>query len=348
MSENDNRSYEGLSLDEIEELEQQEKKEQKKKERQEKFNIFNRLNKDGKGVEKDEEIIADNPTLKNFFKLVGRKINQLLTVNIMMVFGNFPIIFLLLFATGYFSEHTVAPLYTNFAPLQGAAMFNPDSPAVAALLTMFSRQGEVRILTTVDYVLLALGALVILTFGLVRVGLTYILRNMFRGEPIFMWHDFWYAVKRNLRQGIIFGVMDIAIVGLLLYDIVFFNLNYNVNMMMSTMFFMALCMAMLYFFMRHYIYLMLVTFDISISKMFKNALKFTVLGLKRNLMLLLGTVILVVIEYLFMIYYLPLGMIIPFVILPSLLMMMGVYAAYPKIKEIMIDPYYTKVAPTEE
>ena len=87
MSENDNRSYEGLSLDEIEELEQQEKKEQKKKERQEKFNIFNRLNKDGKGVEKDEEIIADNPTLKNFFKLVGRKINQLLTVNIMMVFG---------------------------------------------------------------------------------------------------------------------------------------------------------------------------------------------------------------------------------------------------------------------
>ena len=348
MSENDNRSYEGLSLDEIEELEQQEKKEQKKKERQEKFNIFNRLNKDGKGVEKDEEIIADNPTLKNFFKLVGRKINQLLTVNIMMVFGNFPIIFLLLFATGYFSEHTVAPLYTNFAPLQGAAMFNPDSPAVAALLTMFSRQGEVRILTTVDYVLLALGALVILTFGLVRVGLTYILRNMFRGEPIFMWHDFWYAVKRNLRQGIIFGVMDIAIVGLLLYDIVFFNLNYNVNMMMSTMFFMALCMAMLYFFMRHYIYLMLATFDISISKMFKNALKFTVLGLKRNLMLLLGTVILVVIEYLFMIYYLPLGMIIPFVILPSLLMMMGVYAAYPKIKEIMIDPYYTKVAPTEE
>ncbi|MBE6617910.1 MAG: DUF624 domain-containing protein [Ruminococcaceae bacterium] len=348
MSENDNRSYEGLSLDEIEELEEQEKRERRKQERREKFNIFNRINKDGKGVEKDEEIIADNPTLKNFFKLVGRKINQLLTVNIMMVLGNFPIFFLLLFATGYFSEHTTAPLYTNFAPLQGAALFNSDSPAIAALMTMFGRQGEVRILTTVDYVLLALGALVVITFGLVRVGLTYILRNMFRGEPVFMWHDFWYAIKRNLRQGITYGIIDLVIVGLLIYDTVFFNLNYNANMMMSTMFFMTLCMVMLYFFMRHYIYLMLVTFDMSISKMFKNALKFTVLGLKRNLMLLLGTVIMVIIEYIFMIYYLPLGMIIPFIILPSLLMIMGVYAAYPKIKEIMIDPYYEKVSHTEE
>ena len=348
MSQNDNRSYEGLSLDEIEELEAQEKKERQKQERREKFNIFNRFYKDGKGVEKDEEVISDNPTFKNFFKLVGRKINQLLTVNIMMVFGNFPIFFILLFATGYFSEHTVAPLYTTFAPLQGAALFNPDSPAVAALLTMFQRQGEVRILTTVDYVLLALGALVILTFGLVRVGLTYILRNMFRAEPVFMWHDFWYAIKRNFRQGIIYGIVDLVIIGLLIYDTVFFNLNYNVNMMMSTMFFMTLCMAMLYFFMRHYIYLMLVTFDISITKMFKNALKFTVLGLKRNLMLLLGSILLVVLEYILMITYLPLGMIVPFVIMPALLMMMGVYAAYPKIKEIMIDPYYKKVAPSEE
>lgn len=343
MSENDNRSYEGLSLDEIEELEQQEIREKAKKEKREKFNIFNKFNKDGKGVEKDEEIICDNPTLKNFFKLIGRKLNQLLTVNIMMVFGNFPIFFILLWMTGYFSEHTVAPLYTNFAPLQGAMMFNPDSPALASLWAMFSRQGEIRIPTTIDWILLGLGGLIIITFGLVRVGLTYILRNMFRGEPVFMWHDFWYAIKRNFRQGLIYGIMDLVISALLIYNTVFYNLNYNVNMMMSTMFFMTLCMAMLYFFMRHYIYLMLVTFDMSIFKMFKNALKFTVLGLKRNLMLLLGTVVLLLLDYVLFIYYLPLGVILPFVILPSMLMMMGVYAVYPKIKEIMIDPYYEKV-----
>lgn len=345
MSENENRSYEGLSLDEIEALEELEKKEQKTKERRERFNIFNRLNKDGKGVEKDEEIIADNPTLKNFFKFIGRKINQLLTVNIMMIFGNFPIFFLLLWMTGYFSDHTVAPLYTNFAPLQGAMMFNPDSPALASLWAMFSRQGEVRIPTTIDWILLGVGALVLITFGIVRVGLTYILRNIFRGEPVFMWHDFWYAIKRNLRQGLIYGIMDVVIVFVLAYDIMFFHLNYNANMIMSTMFFMTLCLAMLYFFMRHYIYLMLVTFDMSIFKMFKNALMFTVLGLKRNLMLLLGTIVLLGIEFLLMVYYLPLGMILPFVILPSFLMVMGVYAVYPKIKEIMIDPYYEKVEP---
>ncbi len=350
MSENNRKSYEGLSLDEIEELEEQEKKEQKKKERKEKFNIFNRLYKDGNGVDKDEEQIAVNPTLKNFFKLLGRKFNRIVTVNIFMILGNFPLFFLLLRMTEYFSEHTLAPSYSVFAPLRGAMMLSGDSPAFAALWSIFSRQQEVTILTTADWILLGLGALVIFTFGLVRVGLTYILRNLFRGEPVFMWHDFWYAIRRNIRQALIYGVMDVVIVGVLIYDVMFFNLNYNASMMMSIMFFMTLCLGMLYFFMRHYIYLMLVTFDMSIFKMFKNALLFTVLGIKRNLMLLLGTLILVGLEIFLMAVYLPLGMIVPFVILPALLMIMGVYAAFPKIKEIMIDPYYEKVnaAETEE
>lgn len=343
MSENNRNSYEGLSLDEIEELEEQEKREQKKKERKEKFNIFNRLYKDGSGVEKDEEQIADNPNLKNFFKLLGRKFNRIVTVNIFMILGNFPIFFLLLRMTEYFSEHTLAPSYTVFAPLRGAMMFNEGSPALAALWSIFSRQQEITISTTVDWILLGLGALTIFTFGPVRVGLTYILRNLFRGEPVFMWHDFWYAIRRNLRQALVYGVMDVVIVGVLIYDAMFFNINYNVSMMMSIMFFMTLCLGMLYFFMRHYIYLMIVTFDMSILKMFKNALLFTVLGIKRNLMMLLGTLILAGIEIFLMAVYLPLGMIVPFVILPALLMIIGIYAAYPKIKEIMIDPYYEKV-----
>ncbi len=347
MSQNDRNSYEGLSLDEIEELEEQEKREQKKKEKKERFNIFSRMYKDGDGVDKDEEQIADNPNLKNFFKFVGRKFNKIVSVNIFMILGNFPLFFLLLRMTEYFSEHTLAPSYTVFAPLRGAMMFNPDSPALAALWSIFSRQQEVTILTTVDWILLGLGALVIFTFGPVRLGLTYIMRNLFRGEPVFMWHDFWYAIRRNLRQALVYGVMDVVIFAVLVYDIVFFNLNYNASMLMSIMFFTTLCLAMLYFFMRHYIYLMIVTFDMSILKMFKNALLFTVLGIKRNLMLLLGTVIVMGIEIFLFGVYLPLGMIVPFVILPGILMAMGVYAAFPKIKEIMIDPYYEKVNAAE-
>lgn len=346
MSYNNNRNdNEHLSLDEIEAREQEEKKRAQREKR--KFNIFNSAYTDGQGVDKDEVQIADNPTLLNFFKLIGRKINQLLTVNIMMIVGNFPIFFFLLAMSGYFSIHTTTPYYLVYAPLRGAVLFD-HSAATSALWTIFQRQMVVTVPTTVDYVLFALAALVILTFGPVRVGVTYILRNLFRGDPVFMMQDFFHAIKRNLRQAIIYGIMDVAIVFLIVYDIIFFNLNYGLHFITDTMFFMSLCLALLYFFMRPYIYLMLITFDLSIFKMFKNALYFTVLGVKRNFMALLGTVALALLEYVLIYAYFPLAVIIPFVILPSLLIMMGIYAAYPKIKEIMIDPYYEEIANTPE
>lgn len=338
MPDFNNHNNEKLSLDEIEELEAQEKKQKKRSA----FNIFSKAYEDGKGVDKDETPICDDPSFVNFFKLIGRKANQLLTVNIIMIVGNFPLFFLLLGMSGYLSVHLVSPSYTLFAPLYGVTLID-KSMSTAALWNIFSRQSEVTVFTTADYIMFALGALVIITFGLVRGGVTYIMRNMFRGEPVFMLHDFFYAIKRNLKQGLIYGIMDVLICGLIIYDIVFFNLNYNLNSVMNVMFYMSLCLAVLYFFMRHYMYLMLITFDLSIFKMLKNALLFTVLGVKRNILVLLGTVILGLLEFFLAYVYVPLAVIIPFVILPSLLIMMGIYGAYPKIKEIMIDPYYKKI-----
>ncbi len=327
-----------LSLDEIEALEQEEIK----RKRRSKFNIFSGLSKDGKGVEKDEIPICDTPTLKNFFVLLGRKLNQLLSVNIIMILGNFPLFFILFAMSGYLSVHLETPAYAVYAPLYGAVLID-KSPATAALWALFSRQGELTVLTTADYIMLGIGALFIITFGLVRVGVTYIIRNMFRGEPIFLIHDFFYAIKRNLKQALIYGIMDVIIIALLVYDIMFFNLNYNAAPMLNVMFYMSLCLAVLYFFMRHYIYIMLITFELSIAKMFKNALLFTVLGIKRNCMILLGTALLALLEYVLMFAYVPLAVIVPFIIMPSLLILIGVYGVYPKIKEIMIDPYYKKV-----
>lgn len=336
-NDNDRNRSSHMSLDEIEAREQEEKKKEKKK-----FNIFAHAYDDGKGVDPNEERIIDNPNLVNFFKLVGRKINQLLTINIIMIVGNFPIFFFLLAMSGYLSIHTTSPYYTVFAPLRGAMLFH-NSPAVSAVWTIYQRQAEVTVHTTADYVLLGLTLLLVLTFGVVRVGVTYIIRNMFRGKPIFMMTDFFGTIKRNLRQTIIYGIMDSVIIFMIGYDILFFNLNYGANFVMNTMFFMSLCLAVLYFFMRNYIYLMLVTFDLSIFKMFKNALSFTVLGIKRNAMALLGVLLLAGLEYVLLFAYFPLAVIVPFIILPSLIVLIGVYAAYPVIKKHMIDPYYEEI-----
>lgn len=340
------KESENLSLDEIEAREQEEIRSARRAERK-KFNVFNSVYSDGKGVDKEEIAISENPNLINFFKFVGRKLNQLLSVNILLVLGNFPIFFFLLAMSGYFSLHTTTPYYLVYAPLRGALLFNP-SPATAALWTIFERQMEISVLTTTDYVLFALTGLLVFTFGLVNVGVTYIIRNLFRGKPVFIMQDFFDAIRRNLRQALIYGILDVVIICLLIFDIVFFNLNYGMNFVLDTMLFMIWCLALLYFFMRPYIYLMIVTFDLSIFKMFKNALYFTVLGVKRNFMFLLGTAALLLFEYVLLFAYFPLAVIVPFVILPSMLAAMSIYAAYPKIKEIMIDPYYEEIEESEE
>ena len=303
------------------------------------FNLFDRFRREREGVSPDEPKVLDNPTIGNFFKLLGRKINTLLTVNLMFVFGNFPIFFLLLGATGYFSTESFSPYYQQFAPLLGASYF-VQSPVIASLLGVYGIQATVSVPSTATYVLYGLSALVLFTFGPVNVGTTYLYRSMVREEGMFIWSDFWHAIKRNLKQGLLYGIIDLAIMGILVYDLLYFYLNLAGGTIMYVFFFLTLAMCIVYTFMRMYIYLMMITFDLSIMKLLKNALFFSILGIKRNIMALLAAVVVIALWYVLRIVFFPLAVILPFIFVFSVPGLASAYAAYPKIKEIMIDPYY--------
>ena len=108
--------------------------------------------------------------------------------------------------------------------------------------------------------------------------------------------------------------------------------------------FWSMCaVAVIYFFMRFYIYLMLVTFDLSIKKILKNALIFTPLGLKRNIMGLLGILALTganVALFLALINFnIAIPLILPAVYYLSFTAFTSAYAAYPIIDRYMIEPY---------
>ena len=115
------------------------------------------------------------------------------------------------------------------------------------------------------------------------------------------------------------------------------------------MFYLSLAMLILWFYMRFYMYLLLVTFDLSIPKILKNALIFSIIGFKRNFMATLGILVLLLLNYMVFVYIQPLGIVLPLVLTLSNGAFMSTYAAYFKIKEIMIDPYADEpAAPTEE
>ena len=313
------------------------------------WNPFSRLELDGPGVEKGETPILDEPSFKNFFKMLWRKLNQVASLNLLAVVCNFPVFFLLLFIAGFFSASSTAPVHTVFANLNGIITLGDSSASVVSnMVGIFGVQTSVTVHSTVDYVLLGLSALLFFTFGPVMAGCTYIARGFVRQEPTFLFRDFFYAIKKNLKQALIFGILDLLIIVLIAYDIFFFNLNYTASIVTMMLFFGALCLAAIYFLMRTYVYMMMVTFDLKITKMLKNALILSVLGIKRNIAMLLGSVAAVLINVFLLAVYFPIGVILPFVILPSLLINISVYCGYPVVKKVMIDPYYKDENNAEE
>lgn len=305
-----------------------------------KFNIFSLFydpNKDGKGVDKSELNAPRNLTY--FFKLYGRNMTRLLYINLLYIFGNFPLLFGLFALSGNVSHHSFVPISRFFPMMYSTLKLGGGSAVTAALYGVHGMQSAIAVNSTASYVLYCMTALVIFTFGLTNIGTTYILRNIVKGEPIFLWRDFWYAIKRNIRQGIILGIIDLFLILALSYDIVFFYYNIG-DTFFNIMFYMSLFIAVIYFMMRFYMYIMTVTFKLSIFKILKNSFIFALLGIKRNALAVLGIALCIAVTYTFIIYLFPVGIMIPLIALFSHGAFMAAYAAFPKIKQIMIDPYY--------
>ena len=309
-----------------------------------KFKLFD-FNKDGKGVDPHED--DGPPNIVRFFKQYARKFSRLLSVNIFMVLGCFPLFFLGFAYAGFGaieSSLQISPLF----PLVHAVSKISPSPLTDALSSVFAVPSLLTVNTVWTYVFILLALLIFVTFGLTNVGTTYILRKLAKGEPVFMWSDFWYAIKRNWKQGLVLGIIDIICSVILTFNVSFYFQRLNGTFMPGIMFYVSLAMLILYFFMRFYMYILLITFDLSIFKILKNSLIFAIIGFKRNIMAALGMLILIALNFLIFLYIQPLGIVLPLVVTISNCAFMSTYAAWFKIKEIMIDPYDTDEPIVEE
>ena len=167
---------------------------------------FFNYNKDGKGVKKEEAKLPFN--FINFFKYFARHFSKMLSVNIAMVLGNFPIFFILPVLAGYFHTKSITPSDPVYSLIGGIIPFIEDTTALTPALGTVGLFESISAWTLLDKIVMGLCFLVLFTFGPVNVGTTYILRNILKGEPVYMWDDMKYSIKRNLRQGILYGIFD--------------------------------------------------------------------------------------------------------------------------------------------
>ena len=300
--------------------------------------LFSGYEKDGKGIDKEDVITKYD--FFNFFKLYFRRFIKLIWVNALYIVGNFPIFFLLLAISGIFSKVGVTPASEVFPVINGIHIASGEfAPSYASLLGIHGQMVPVYADTVVTYILYGLSALLIVTFGPVNAACTYIVRNLVKGEPIFMWDDFKTTIKTSWKQSLPMGILDLLMFVMCARALTFYY-SYYANYYM--LFFSTILVIMLYIFMRFYIYALMVTFDLKFFQIIKNAAIFTILGFGRNFLLFCGCVMLVLFTLWLGSLFVPLMVISIFMVLFSGCSYMGMYAAWPKIQKYMIDPYYKK------
>ena len=297
--------------------------------------------KEGKGVSKNASELPMG--FRRFFLTFKDNVGKLVSVNILMVLGNFPLLFAIAALAGYTQNKLFLPVTDFFQSLRPliASGGNPD----ALSLLFYGIEGlqtETLSPSVLTYVFYGIGLLSLFTFGVVNAGCAYVLRNLTQGEPVFVWTDFIYAVKRNYKQAIPMGIIDAIVCVLLPLNIYSMLLNTK-DFFTSFLLWANIFIFIAFFFMRYYIYVQMVTFKLSVFKILKNALIFSLLGIKRNLCAFFGILIGLFLEAIFIFAFggilLPFALAAPLILFLSFFAFMKVFAAYAKIDQYMIAPY---------
>ena len=307
-------------------------------EKKRKWKLFD-SQREGKGVNKED--LEKTPGLKKFWRIYRENFfGRLLVVNIIMVVCNAPLILALLALQGLGSASYHVPSGNLFPLLFGVAQSDGGyTPASLAMQGVAGMQSTATVSTPWTYVLWGLSSLTLFTGGFVSVGSAYVLRNMATERPIFMFSDYIDTYRKNWRQALPAGIADVLITGILSYNIIMM-LRAGGGGLPGLFFWVSTALLLVWFVMRWYLYLQIVSFRLSLWKIIKNSLYFVLLGIKRNLLALLGIAsmcaVLFVITFVFGNYLYALALGILLLTFFSTASFMAVYAAWYKIDEIMV------------
>lgn len=188
----------------------------------------------------------------------------------------------------------------------------------------------------------------IFTMGPVRAGLSYLTKSFVKEEPVFTWTDFSTKMRSNKKLGFKVGLINGIVGFFLLLDAVVYMVMLNdtsgifANVPVILLFIAALFIIFgfaLFFMMNLYIYPMIVTFNITLKQLYKNAFIFAMIRWLPNLLILIWDLAIIAIPLLFipgtMSFYITIALYV--FITPALIDVTNTFYTYPTIKKFMID-----------
>ena len=206
--------------------------------------------------------------------------------------------------------------------------------------------------------------LLIVTRGLADVGLTKITRNYAREKHAFVKEDFFDTIKRNWKQALAVGIINLLVTALLIFNAYYYFLGMfpgiwgifgidTTDMQAMTpgiLDYIVIAVTafsyMVFTWMKYYIPMMVVTFKLNTKVVYTNAFKFAIVGLKQNLLI---SVILIalyaIVGALFLTLSWQIGIIVLLIaalFLPSFRSLLIQFTIFPLVRKLMIDPYYAE------
>lgn len=201
---------------------------------------------------------------------------------------------------------------------------------------------------TINLVYMLLSVLVV-TRGLASVGLTNVTRSIARGRHSFGLSDFFETIRKNWKQALGAGVINILVYAILFLDIYFFFSGKGLIFAIGLG--IAACFLVIFTVMNYYVWSLMITFRLPLKKIYKNSFRFVFINLKYNA-ICFGLLLLVYALYigiaLLFIFLFPkcsfsvvlLEILFYMVTFPAFKFLLVQYCVFPAIRRYIIDPYY--------
>lgn len=186
----------------------------------------------------------------------------------------------------------------------------------------------------------------LLTNGLACAGTTFITRNFAREKPVFLISDYFSCIKKNWKQALFVGILNLILGGIMIYSALFYYFAGTGTTLICMA--MVLLLLLIFFVMQFYLYVMMVTFKFNLRQLYKNAFYLVFIGWKENLKIIF-TLLAVYGMMISLILALWFSSLIPIALLfvafcllflPAFRMLLTQFYVFPVVKRILIDPYY--------
>lgn len=185
----------------------------------------------------------------------------------------------------------------------------------------------------------------IITSGFAAAGFTNVARNISLDKHSFGTSDFFETVKKNWRQALPAGIINVLILFLLIGDILFF-INSVTGVMSVIGLSVVITVSVLFLMMQFYMWTIMITFKLKLKQIYINSFKFTLIGLKKNIFIIF--IMLVIFAVLFGIYLINVNLLalvatlIGLFAVPGFIFLLIQFNTFDNIKKYMIIPYYNE------